>query len=180
MDGEAIQPEDGKLTFSVRRFLSHKEAAEGVDLQSILDAVETAPETMDRPIRGMAWSGLDDGNWDIRFLVPKQDAGISPLDGITVTGAGYVDGMLHIQVYFEDIRETDNHGFVYLVDADGNWVETDRSISCWDDDERGSYEDYIIDVTPEELLNCKLFGDFYTGGMLTRGNWQVTFPLDAD
>lgn len=180
MYGEDIRPEDGKITFSVREFLSHKQAAEGVDLQSVLDAVDMEPETQNVASRSRGWSGPDDGNWNVPCLVPKEGAGVSPIDGVTVTGAGYVDGKLHIQVYFENIGETDNHGYVYLADEDGNWLELDRAISFWDDEQRGSYEDFIMNVTPGELANYTLYGNFYTSSNLTKGSWQVTFPLETE
>ena len=176
-DGADIRPEDGKVTFSVREFLSHKQALEGVDLSAVVSAMPTVPETRtDMQLRG---GGLGNGFSEtlIPCLVPADEPLLIPADGAAVTGVGYVDGRLHIQVYYEDILRTDNHGFVYYVGADGTPVYSDLSLSLWDDAQIGSYEEYIFDLPAEALDSVAFYGDFTTCSQLTEGNWQVTFPL---
>lgn len=176
-DGADIRPEDGKITFSVREFLSHKQALEGVDLSAVVSAMPSAPETQtDMQLRG---GGLGNGFSEtlIPCLVPADEPLLIPADGAAVTGAGYVDGRLHIQVYYEDILRTDNHGFVYYVGEDGEPVYSTLSLSLWDDTQTGSYQEYIFDLPAEALDSVAFYGDFTTCGSLTEGNWQVTFPL---
>jgi hypothetical protein len=38
---------------------------------------------------------------------------------------------------------------------------------------------FRIDIPPDELSGCKLYGNLYTSGLYTEGFWQVTFPLTA-
>ncbi len=181
MSGEDIRPEDGKITFSVRRFLSHKKAAEGVDLSPVISAMPDTPETQtEMQLRGGGGPGNGFSETLIPCLVPADEPLLIPADGAAVTGAGYVDGRLHIQVYYEDILHTDNHGFVYYIGADGETVYSDLSLSLWDEAQTGSYEEYIFDLPAEALDNVAFYGDFYTCCHLTEGNWQVTFPLEAE
>lgn len=178
-DGADIRPEDGKITFSVREFLSHKRTLEGVDLSAVVSAMPTAPETQtDMQLRGGGGPGNGFSDTLIPCLVPADEPLLIPADGAAVTGAGYVDGRLHIQVYYEDILRTDNHGFVYYTGADGEPVYSDLSLSLWDDAQTGSYEEYIFDLPAEALDSVAFYGDFYTCSQLTEGNWQVTFPLN--
>ena len=173
MNGEDILPEDGKITFSVQKFLSHKREFEGVDLQPVLTSLDPAPATQSSAsLRG----GDDLSTASVICLAPADEPLLIPADGVAVTGAGYVDGQLHIQVYYEDILRTDNHGFVYYVGEDGEPVYSTLSLSLWDDTQTGSYQEYIFDVPAEALDSVAFYGDFYTCGSLTEGNWQVTFP----
>ena len=180
MDGGDIRPEDGKITFSVREFLSHKQALEGVDLSSLLSTMPAAPETQtDMQLRGGGGPGFGFSETLIPCLVPAEEPLLIPAEGVAVTGAGYVDGRLHIQVYYEDILRTDNHGFVYYIGLDGEPVYSDLSLSLWNEAQTGSYEEYIFDLPADTLETVTFYGDFYTCGSLTEGNWQVTFPLSG-
>ena len=44
--------------------------------------------------------------------------------------------------------------------------------------QRQDYTQFIFDVSPEELAQYTLRGDFHTASALTEGLWQVTFPLE--
>lgn len=174
MDGQDIRPDSGNITFSVHRFLSSKQTLDGVDLSPVLENLPAQPETRtDVSLRG--WSGGASG---MTCLLPRSEALLPVTDGIAVTAAGYVDGLLHVQVYYSDILRTDNHGFLYLSGSHGEHT-CDGSVSFWDDEGSGSYEDYIFDVTEAELADYTLRGDFTACGCLTEGNWQVTFSLEA-
>ena len=180
MDGGDTRPEDGKITFSVREFLSQKRALEGVDLSSVISAMPAVPETQtDMQLRGGGGPGYGLSETLIPCLVPAAEPLLIPTEGVAVTGAGYVDGRLHIQVHYEDILRTDNHGFVYYIGADGKPVYCDLSLSLWDEAQTGSYEEYIFDLPGDVLGSVTFYGDFYTCGCLTEGNWQVTFPLSG-
>lgn len=54
---------------------------------------------------------------------------------------------------------------------------SEASVSFWDAEKSGSYEEYIFDVSPDEIINYELHGYFWTCNTLTEGHWQVTFPL---
>lgn len=38
------------------------------------------------------------------------------------------------------------------------------------------YEEFMFQITPEELSGCTLRGDLYTSGDRIDGSWRITFP----
>lgn len=55
-----------------------------------------------------------------------------------------------------------------------------ENTAFWDDEESGSYEEYVFDVPYEKLGDYKLCGELTVCDTLTEGNWQVTFPVSSD
>ena len=168
-----------KITFYFTEFLSNKSKFEGelteLDLNSVAEANETQkPESF----RGGGGKEIDyESRFDLKYLVPVDGGILSPVDGVTVTNVGFVDGKLHVQLYFEDILSYDNHGYIRMYDKDGNQAES-HHFSFWDDKKVGSYEEIIYDISPEDIENYTAFGYFVTCKNLTEGYWQVTFPLE--
>ncbi len=168
-----------KITFTVDKFLSNKQEYHDQILQIDLNTVNRSPHTQsDVNMRG--WGSGDDfsekpKNTD--YLTVASEGSFSPIDGVAVTGVGFIKDKLHIQVYYENILETDNHGYVYLVNAAGDEISSEASVSFWDSEQSGSYEEYIFDVTPSDTNNYELYGHFWICNSLTNGDWQVTFPL---
>lgn len=168
-----------KLTFSLRRLLTKKETT-AATLEIALDSLSAAPEThlpSDR-IRGWGSDGTADAQ-SIRttpLLVPGESVA-SPAPGVTLTAAAFVDGKLHVQMRCADITRTDNHGFLWLEDSQGNRLESSSSISWWADNKADSYEEYIFDLAPEQAQNWTLHGEFITCQALIEGDWAITFPI---
>ena len=168
-----------KITFYFTEFLSNKSEFEGelteLDLNSVTEAKETqTPESF----RGGGGKELDyESRFDLKYLVPVDGGILSPVDGVTVTNIGFVDGKLHVQLYFEDILSYDNHGYIEMCDKGGNRAES-CNFSFWDDKKVGSYEEIIYDISPEDIKNYTAYGSFVTCKNLTKGHWQVTFPLE--
>lgn len=166
--------EGDKLTFSVRRFLSGKREFEGLLPELDLIAANTAPNIKAVEPRGFA--GSQEAETAPTAMVPGE-AIYSPVSGVDVTGIGYVNGQLHIQLRYADIANTDNHGYIWLQTADGEMLDADRNISFWGAEQRDSYEEYIYDISSEALESCSVYGYFVTCASLTEGNWEITFPL---
>lgn len=168
----------GKVTFSVREFLSGKQMFEGLLPQLDLSSAAQSPDTQTGvDIRG--GSQLDEAHTDadsIPVLVRQGDLLSSP--GVQVTAMGFVDGKLHIQTHYDNILETDNHGYVYLQNADGEVIQNDFSVTFWDETHSGSYDEAVFDVSAEGASGYQVYGTFWTGAKLTKGNWQVTFSLE--
>lgn len=168
-----------KITFYFTEFLSNKSKFEGelteLDINSVTEVKETQlPESF----RGGGGKELDyESRFDLNYLVPVDGGILSPVDGVTITNIGFVDGKLHVQLYFEDILSYDNHGYIRMYDKDGNQAES-YHFSFWDDKKVGSYEEIIYDISPEDIENYTAFGYFVTCKNLTEGYWQVTFPLE--
>ena len=103
------------------------------------------------------------------------------MDGIDVTNIGYIDGMLHIQTAVADNLETDNHGYFYLKDNQGNTVQslyTFNHVNQFEPSGRIDYSNYVFDVPQQDIGTYTLHGNFVTAGMHTRGDWSVTFALE--
>ena len=171
MDGRDIQR--GKVTFSVACFLSGKEE-HTVILPSEPVVTEEALLLDNPSFRGGCgedYAALADG------IVLAPEAVSTLTEGVQLTAIGFVNGKLHVQVHYDDILHTDNHGYVYLLNADGNWADCVASASFWDEENSGSYEEYVFNIDPENYDEYTICGEFTTASRLTEGNWQVTFPL---
>lgn len=171
-----------KITFTVDKFLSNKQEYHDKIPQIDLNTVNFSPQTQsDINMRGWSFSGdISEKPKYIDYLTATSEGSFSPINGVTVTGVGFIAGKLHIQAYYENILETDNHGYVYLVNAAGDEIRSEASVSFWDSERSGSYEEYIFYVTPSEINNYELYGHFWTCNSLTNGDWQVTFPLEYE
>ena len=168
--------EGDKVTFAFSEFLSLKnkfdEKLSGLDLSKVTTAEETQKPAF---VRG--GGGMISVDYETDCLVPLDGGMLSPVDGVTVTNAGFIGNKLHIQIYFDDILTYDNHGYIDLRDEAGNNVGN-YSISFWDDEKVGSYDEIVYDISPEDIGGYQAYGYFVTCANRTKGNWQVTFPLE--
>lgn len=164
--------EGDKITFSLHKFLSNKQEFHAP--LDILISPSSLPQTKSVTLRGM--SNMD---WTDCYRVLDLDKaeGYSPVNGVTLLGQGIVDETLRIQVHYSDILKTDNHGTVSLVSPTGEKIRCLGSLSFWDEEHSGSFEEYLFSI-PNSWEGYSLYGDFYTCSSLTQGNWQITFPLN--
>ncbi|MDE7359644.1 MAG: hypothetical protein K2N39_09525 [Lachnospiraceae bacterium] len=75
------------------------------------------------------------------------------------------------------ILEAKSYGYIDLRNEAGNEAAY-YSISFWDDEKVGSYDEIVYDLSPEDIENYQAYGYFVTCRNRTKGNWQVTFPLE--
>jgi hypothetical protein len=132
-------------------------------------------DCMDVPdLRGMSRKDIDE---NMRFIVPS-DEWVTLGDGVMLTGYGLVDGKLHVQLLYEDIANTDNHGYVYLVKGEEDKIIEEGSYS-WYDDEENSFQEYVFSIPADELADYQVWGEFWTcsAGAID-GEWSITFPLE--
>ena len=174
-----------KLTFSLREILSNKKTYEG-----IIDGVSLADIRLDNTTQKVDPRGISGSEFIEKYegsamqelpMVLKPSGTIcSPVDGVSLTDIGYVDGYLHIQVYYKDILKTDNHGTIGLINKEtGETISADGSVSFFDNTGESSYEDYIFtEISAETLGEYDLYGEFITSSGPIAGNWSVTFPLE--
>ena len=178
-DGQDI--EGDKLTFSLSQILCGKSEFEGALENIDLAAASLSPATQDVPLRGYGGTGAQtlfpdvSGSDSMSLLVPTGTLA-APTPGVTVTAMGYIDGLLHIQVLYDNIRETDNHGLLWLQNGSER-IDCLANASFDHENGRDSYENYIFDIPPEDLANCTLYGQFVTADTLIYGDWSITFPL---
>ncbi len=168
-----------KLTFSLRRLLTQKETTTAV-LDVDLASLPTNPETHLPGNRIRGWGGNSTEDYasisQRLLLLPGEDM-ISPTPGVALSAAGFLNGKLHVQMRYEDIHHTDNHGFLWLQDAHGNRIESIASVAYWAENETDSYEEYYFDATPEDVQGYAIHGEFITCQALIEGDWAITFPL---
>ena len=175
-DGQDI--EGDKLTFSLNRLLTGKTETEGAVTGLDLAAVQAEPATQQVTRRGGSGIAAEAGGStaETRTALVPTGTLAAPAPGVAITAMGYVDGLLHIQVLYENILETDNHGQLWL-DNGVEKLECLGSLSFFAENGSDSYEDYYFDVTPAQLADCTLYGSFVTADTLIEGNWEITFPL---
>ncbi len=182
MDGSEMKR--GKVSFFLGYFLSGKNIISGA-MPLDLAAAEASPATRTvapELFRGDIFSG--------QVLAPVEGGIYTPGKGAQITALGYIDGRLHMQVRYESIWLTDNHGWFSLEDENGRTL--DGLVYEFRGGERTSrnlpgyhavgyadcYQEYIWDIAPEELPRCSLQANLWLCDSLTEGPWQVTFPLD--
>ena len=175
-DGQDI--EGDKLTFSLNRLLTGKTETEGAVTGLDLAAVQAEPATQQVTRRGGSGIAAEAGGStaETRTALVPTGTLAAPAPGVAITAVGYVDGLLHIQVLYENILETDNHGQLWL-DNGVEKLECLGSLSFFAENGSDSFEDYYFDVTPAQLADCTLYGSFVTADTLIEGSWEITFPL---
>ena len=174
-DGKNINSD--KLTFSLKEFLSGmQEYGDSLDLD--LTQVEMNPETrtlQDGEVRGGSSIDGFDPRTITEVLAQNQEL-LQPVDYVTVTGIGYVNNLLHIQIHYENSHENDAHGYISLKNETGEEVGL-GNISFRDEAGTGYYDELVFDVSPEELANYTSFGYFKSAESLHKGDWEITFQL---
>lgn len=177
-----LSPGD-KITFSVSQLLCKKEHSDFKITQINTENIQQITAFKENPdIRGGDGAGYEAFDRDNLMLIkPDEVHAISLTNGVTLTGCGIVDGTLHIQLRFDDIHNTDNHGYIYLKNQNGEIIVSDASFAFWDESHVNSYEEYVFSVTADELADHEIWGEFWTcnNGPI-KGNWQVTFSINRD
>ena len=158
--------EGSAMTFSVSQFLTGKSKMQEELTQISLDAISEVTETQrgeDLNIRGESYrDGYEVEGMKQEYLCVDESKLFIPTPGVTVTNYGFINDKLHVQVYYEDILQFDNHGYIYLVGRDGKEVLPGSSTGFWDEERRGSYEEYIFDISADEINEYAIYGHFST------------------
>ncbi|MCR5458451.1 MAG: hypothetical protein K6F51_00995 [Acetatifactor sp.] len=174
-----------KMTFRVRRFLSGKQEMETllpqIDLKAMpMEEAEALPSGELKTRLGSSRSDMvhsSDDELVPRCLVPNEAQKFKIADGANVTAYGIVDGKLHVQVYYEDVRGRDDHGDVHLINSDGEWIIREAATRLWDKDRIGWYEEYVFGVPLQELDQYEVGGYFSLGAKRYEGDWKISFPF---
>ena len=172
--------EDDKIVFLVHDILPCKEHFDMnlnmIDLNNLPENVEV---TFDYDYRGGGGPGHDGmtlNGMPVMVTDPAEEVVLA--EGVTLTGYGIHDDLLHVQLKFSDIHRTDNNGYIYLIDPSGEKVIYDLSVSWFDDERVDSYEEYFISMPEGGFDGYKIMGEFWTcnEGPI-EGPWQVTIPV---
>ena len=170
-----------KLKFSVSELITGKtETYCKLDIVEKLNVTKGYVSSTDLSVRG----GSGDDNFDLdaprQMLKTDKGNGFSPVSGVQIVGYGFIDNQLHIQAYYENILEYDNHGFVYLRDDKEEKVSMEYDIAFWDEEGIGSFEEYVFDVSQKEFDDCEVYGEFTTCDTNIKGNWSVSIFVEND
>lgn len=181
-NGRKIEGE--KLTFSVGGYLGQKQEYEKIEIPIDLTQVtEEAYQYVDTPARGGTMTSHSElaaiMSETYPVLVPQPADPDFPIEGVKLTGIGYVEGKLHIQYAVENALNNDNHGSFFLQNEAGEMLQEAGSISFYEGSgkKRIDYRDSVFLIPQEELQNYRLYGDFVISEGFHEGNWQVTFPI---
>ena len=168
-----------KITFRVREMLSNKQEYDMVLSDLDMNNISTAPETV-TPTHIFGGSGTNYSEVENNFRALKATGILySPVEGVDITAMGYVDGDLHIQVRYENVLKTDNHGYIYFQNNEGEKITCNANVEFSTDREyQERYVEYIYDLSDIELAEYDAYGYFVTSDTLITGNWSVTFPLE--
>ena len=196
MGGKAYKGD--KVTFSVHELLLNKRNYDDLTLPLSLASVTKTPEMKtlsDDDYRGGSYADMPGIGERISEHTMRQLGSVLAADpaqeqqlteGVTLTAAGYTDGHLRVQIRYADILSTDNHGFLWLENADGDRIEPVLSESFWapghlnnGTGNNDSIEEYLFELPEEALAEYAVHGDFTTAnnGPLV-GDWEITFPLE--
>ncbi len=186
-EGEMQKITGEKITFSLRKFISKKAEYDNLEVPVSWDDVQAEADTISLKLRGGSYPGVSaeaDGYPRplAELLRPGEPEVIPSVEGIQLTGMGYVDGVLHIQTMVPNLHETDNHCELFLVDKEGNRRLYDYKVNAFgatEETKATDYQDCIFDISPEELENYTLQGHFVTSGLQVEGYWSVTFPVEG-
>lgn len=179
MDGSTMPK--GKITFSVYEMLMGKTRFSDIIKDIDMCSIPYEPPTTTREeIDGKyANEGLPESQ-DYRFLLSSDKPISTPVSGVSIENIGYIDGALHILTRYDDIPHTDNHGYIELVDKNGDVIgeKTEFGFFYRDTAHNNNYTEQIIPVSYDILDECTLQGNFVTAQDYISGNWKITFPLE--
>ncbi|MGN0625722.1 MAG: hypothetical protein ACI4I8_05605 [Oscillospiraceae bacterium] len=166
-------------------FLSDKHVYDDIPIPVDLCAVSQNPKTQTVEVFGGDGEDFEKvidlhGRGQAQAMVPGDEEASFPVKGIDLTGVGYVDGKLHVQM--KNNPDNDNHGCFYLKDADGNRVLSRYSFSFRQTKEQKGqirYCEEVFDVSYDDLSAYQLYGSFVTFQKRTEGGWRVTFSPES-
>ena len=173
--------EADKITFTIRQFVSGRRVYDMMPFAVDFSGVSDPPDAM----RMSDEHGAGFTNYDARSLgMPYVLVPSSPVDfgveGFAITGMGYINDRLHIQMSVVDPRV--NFGWFYFIDSNGNVVSPPQSFgfSEYVNGELIRFTESVYDIPLSELDKYDVYGYFVSGGVFTEGLWQITFPLERN
>ena len=191
-----IPPRDGKISAEIS-FLMQRESVT-VDLKPYYEAggcqFRPASAVKNALITGPYFeTGLPDS----QMIIDSSHSMEIPLyESVCLSGIGYTDGQLHVQIHFPDNKLIEyapeqyfeRYGaWLYVRDSQGSLLyETDLSpqalsVMRWNTEsneyDAPEWEEFFFTVDPEQLDNAEI--TIYVEKNLTpvEGNWKIDIPL---
>lgn len=189
LQGNGGKKMNGKTVYlGIKSFLSDKVFYEDLDISldfpSLLsNEVETITLNDSDSSGGGGLITMDTKS--IQVLKPNELSLTLPeLDFVTISNVGYINNQLHIQTKWRD-DSVDDHGYFYFVNESGEKVDIPTGgvsfgVNKNNETQYGrNMEEYIFDITPEQLATLQLKGNFVTANQYTEGDWKVKFKLES-
>lgn len=101
-------------------------------------------------------------------------------DDITVTGIGYRDSVLQVQICRGSSEDAVRHARIFLVDEEDESRIPDFSVG-WTEETEGEklvFDEQWFIIDEEELDNMRMYGIFNRIEGKVKGNWKVTLELE--
>lgn len=177
---------------------------EFTDLHPLLEEYGSAPETTAAPGNALIHRAESNNFNDVQILKPEEVVILDPAKGpnleineyVRLTGIGWVDGKLHVQLHYPDIHMqpvgssgTEEFYPVYAqvyiptpLDydiSDGHGlVKAATEVLWWSEkpDNDMEYAEYIIECDPAELEQTDFLLQVHRYDRALEGNWEVTIP----
>ena len=183
-----MTPED-LMTLSVSSLLSgRKEWCEALT-DADLSAARTDAVWTDARLEKYAQQGSETyvipEDTDPEMLAPVTACPLA--EDLTLTAVGFLDGQLHIQVRY-DALQMEHYGLLWLQNAQGErlnpagcqcayLMEKPAGVTYQPNTSDCYYEEYVFDVTEEELAEWQLWGSASKYTKRIDGDWKVTFAV---
>ena len=185
-----------KLTFRIHRILTHKTngtvhvypydygpfdgETEAVEQGTRVFGGVTSEEYIEE--HGLAYEPFTREKYDECMRLLKQEPVMQPgrinvalNENVQLTGVGYVNGMLHIQLHYNSNVVEDT---VFDLDSSvRDHVYTYSSVCFRDEEHSGYYHEYIFKIAPDELQSMRMISRYVMAETEIRGPWSVTFPI---
>lgn len=101
-------------------------------------------------------------------------------EALTVTGTGYADGILRVQICRGNFGDADRHARLWVKNADAEERSPDLSVS-WQEEVEGEkllFEEAWFLADESGLEELQLYGTFRIAAGSVRGDWEVTFRIE--
>ena len=181
---EPVSPENRTITLT----LNSANVCEGfrADLMPLLKEHAKAMEGTELPLHAeKVLQHRDRGATEVpglKVLDYTQPLNIPLFRDTYLTGAGWIDGKLHVQLCYP-LTASEDHKKLWINTLHGGKMdilrkEADYSPLYWFDDTAYWYE-YIFDYTQEDLEQLEMTANLLAGETTLKDDWTVSFPLSA-
>ncbi len=196
----STRPDNHPITFRISYLVPN----EFTDLHPLLKEYGSAPETTAAPGNALINRAESNNFNDIRILEPEEVVILDPAKGpdleineyVRLTGIGWVDGKLHVQLHYPDLHMqpvgssgTEKSYPVYAMVfiptpldydiSDGRGVVKAATEVLWWSEKPVNdmeYAEYIIECDPAELEQTDFLLQVHRYDRALEGNWEVTVP----
>lgn len=177
-----------KLTFSVNQILTECSEEER---QMLLDDVVRNPAMKEVVLSGRSgkadselfeqyFGRAQDGFRQSALVMDLKAADADMAEALTVTGTGYADGILRVQICRGNFEAADRHARLWVKNAAAEERFPDLSVS-WQEEVEGEkllFEEAWFLADESGLEELQLYGTFWITAGSVRGDWEVTFRIE--